>query len=319
MSEYKADLNQHFWKYQKSQFLTEQDYFDREYAPDGRPPVFTRPEAWRNIIISPDSNQQEKDKLLSLIPDGERHKWFGSMHSSQALAQSILGNLAIHGFLNLLSELNSDEGLPLFGGAQFSSDNFTMEHKIDFLGEPRQTSLDGFISGDYQIAIECKFTEPEVGTCSRPRLLPTASNYESELCNGNYSIQRSRKERCSLTEIGVTYWQYIPSLFNWKNDIDLSPCPLNNNYQLVRNILAVGVKPDKSASSNHGHAILIYDERNPSCQQYGDILRAYSETRDALIEPKMLRKISWQRIVNYIRDKEILPWLSEQIDLKYGI
>jgi hypothetical protein len=129
----------------------------------------------------------------------------------------------------------------------------------------------------------------------------------------------SREKRCSLTEIGVAYWQYIPSLFNWENDIDMNPCPLNKNYQLVRNILAIGVKPDKSVSPNYGHAILIYDDRNPSCQQQGDIWRAYSETRDTLIEPKMLRKISWQRIVNYIRDKEILSWLSEQIDLKYGI
>lgn len=313
------DLNQRFWKYQKSHFPNEQSYFDREYAPDGRPPVFIRSEAWRNILIDPGSNQKEKDELLSLIPNGERHKWFGSMHSSQALTQSILGNLAKHDALHSLSKLNSDEGLPLFGNVQISSDDFSMEHKIDFLGEPRQTSLDGFISGDYQIAIECKFTEPEVGTCSRPRLFPTASNFENEFCNGTYSIQRSRKERCSLTEIGVTYWKYIPHLFNWKNDIDLDPCPLKKNYQLVRNILAVGVKPDESISPNFGHVILIYDERNPSCQQHGDIMRAYSETRDALIEQKMLRKISWQRIANYLREKAILSWLTEQLDLKYGM
>ena len=54
-----------------------------------------------------------------------------------------------------------------------------MEYKIDYLGEPRRTSLDSYISGDYRIAIECKFTEAEVGSCSRPRLKPTDSNYES--------------------------------------------------------------------------------------------------------------------------------------------
>jgi len=193
-----------------------------------------------------------------------------------------------------------------------------MEHNIDFLGEPRQTSLDGYISGIYQIAIECKFTEPEVGTCSRPQIIPTASNYDQELCKGDYSRQRSRKERCSLTEIGVLYWRYIPCLFKWKNDTDLSPCPLYKNYQLVRNILSVGVKPDKSISANHGHAILIYDERNPSCQADGNILAAYLETRNALLEPKMLRKISWQKIVKNMRKKKLLPWLTEELDLKYG-
>ncbi len=319
MSNFKEILNDRFWNYQKSNFQSEPNFFERQFAPDGRPPVFTRNEAWRNVIIDPSSSKQEKDKLLALIPDGEEHKWFGSMHSSQALTQSILGNLAIHDSLHLLSELNSDEGLPLFGDAQISPNNFTMEHKIDFLGEPRQTSLDGFISGDYQISIECKFTEPEVGTCSRPRLLPNASNYENELCNGNYSIQRSRKKRCSLTEIGVAYWQYISSLFNWENDIDMNPCPLNKNYQLVRNILAVGVKPDKSVTLNHGHAILIYDERNPSCQPSGNIYTAYLETRNALLEPKMLRKISWQKIVKQMRNKESLPWLTEQLDDKYGL
>jgi hypothetical protein len=319
MTDYKADLNQRYWEYQKSQFSIGQDFFERSYAQDGRPPVFVRHEAWRNVIIDPNANQQEKDRLLVLIPGGEKHKWFGSMNSSQALAQSILGNLAAHDSFHYLSELKDDEGMPLFGKAQISSGNFEMEHKIDYLGEPRHTSLDGYISGDYRIAIECKFTEAEVGTCSRPRLSPTDSNYESEHCIGAYSIQRARKERCSLTETGVLYWRYIPNLFKWKNDLDLSPCPLKKNYQLVRNILAVGVKPDGAVSLNDGHVILIYDGRNPAFQRAGDGLIAYLETRSALQEPTMLRKCSWQRIVQHIRDKNFLPWLTENLALKYGL
>lgn len=319
MADYKADLNRRYWEYQKSQFANGLNFFERPYAQDGRPPVFITSELWRNIIINPTASQPEIDKLLSLVPEGEKHKWFRSMNSSQALAQSILGNLAINNSLHYLSEIKDDEGQDLFSKVRISSNNFAMEYKVNYLGESRPTSLDGYVSGDYRIAIECKFTEAEVGTCSRPRLTPTDSNYESEHCNGTYSIQRARKERCSLAEIEVLYWRYVPNLFKWKNDIDLNPCPLNKNYQLVRNVLAAVVKSDRTVSVNNGHAVLIYDERNPAFQNDGDGLIAYMETRKALQEPTMLRKCSWQRIVQHMREKNVLSWLTENLTLKYGL
>jgi hypothetical protein len=241
------------------------------------------------------------------------------MNSSQALAQSVLGNLAIHGLLQHLTELDADEGNALFGNAQLSTDNFAMEFKVDFLREPHPTSLDGYLSGNYRVAIECKFTEPEVGSCSRPRLTPANSNYESEYCDGTYTRQRARRQRCSLTEVGVSYWGYVPRLFRWPNDGDISPCPLKKNYQLVRNILAVGVKPGGAVSADDGHAVLVYDERNPAFQVGGSALDAYIETRQALREPTMLRKCSWQRIIHHIRNGGFLTWLTEQLALKYGL
>ena len=317
VANYKADLYRGYWEYQKSHFSEGQKFFDRSYDQGGRPPVFITSESWQNIIINPSASQQEIDKLLALVPEGEKHKWFRSMSSSQALAQSILGNLKIYNALYILSELKDDEELDLFGKAQISSGNFEMEHKVDYLGEPRSTSLDGYVSGDYQIAIECKLSETEFGTCSRPRLKKTASNYKRDLCDGTYSIQKARK-RCSLTGIGVLYWRYVPSLFKWKNDIDHLPCPLNKNYQLVRNILAAGVK-DGTVSAKNGHAVLIYDKRNPAFQFDGDGENAYLETKRALQEPTMLRKCSWQRIVQHMREKDILPWLTEDLALKYGL
>ncbi len=297
MMDYKSELNQRYWEYQKSYFSNLEKFFDCPYANNGRPPVFIRSEAWRNVIINPDANCDEKNELLCLIPKGERHKWFGSMNSSQALAQSVFGNLAVYGFLLCLAELKSDENLELFGKAQVLLDNFKMEHKIKHLGEPRSTSLDGYISGDYQVAIECKFTEAEVGTCSRSRL----SRDDASHCDGTYSRQKNRIERCSLTEIGVCYWHFVSQLFMWDSDSNLSPCPLNTNYQLVRNVLAVGVKPDKTVSLNGGHVLLVYDERNPAFQKGGKGLAAYVETRGALRNPEMLRKCSWQKIVQHIR------------------
>jgi hypothetical protein len=321
MVDYKADLNQRYWEYQKSQFPVWQKFFDRPHAERIRPPVFDG--AGQNVIVKPNASQQEIDALFALLPESDRHKWFRSMNSSQALAQSVLGNLAIYGFLNNLAELLDDDSrMPLLGKAQVLSDNFKMEFKIDYLGEhhSRRTSLDGYLGGDYRVAIECKFTESEVGTCSKPGFKPADSNY----CNGSYTRQRARKERCTLSEIGALYWKYIPRLFHWKSDVDLDPCPLNKNYQLVRNILAVGVKPDgekpdEQVSSANGHVVLIYDERNPAFQKDGKGLAAFEETRRSLQEPTMLRKCSWQCIVQRMRNKGILDWLTEELKLKYGM
>jgi hypothetical protein len=281
--------------------------------------VFLAHEAWRNVIIHPEARPLDRDRLLALIPKWERHKWFRSMNSSQALAQSIFGNLALYGHLDCLTALQSDESDPLLSDAHVSSDSFVMEHKVNHLREPRATSLDGYFFGDYQVAIECKFTEAEIGACSRPRLRPSASNYARDFCNGNYQRQGTRMTRCSLTERGVVYWQYVPHLFRWQNDLDLAPCPLNANYQLVRNILAIGARADETASLDRGHVVLIYDERNPVFQEGGNGLAVYRKTQEALIEPTMLRKCSWQRIVQHMRQIRLLPWLTEALAVKYGL
>ena len=314
---YKAELSQRYWEYQKSQFSARQEFFDRSPAQNVGPPVFRVHEAGRNVIVRPDASQRETDRLLALLPKSDRHKWFRSMNSSQALAQSVLGNLAIYDCLSSLIQLEDDEGIALLGTAQASSANFAMEFKINHLGEKagRHTSLDGHLGGDHRVAIECKFTESEVGRCSRPSLKPC----ESEHCDGKYERQGARRERCSLTEIGVLYWQYVPQLFRWNGDQDLNDCPLNATYQLVRNILAVGVSPNGQVSSDNGHVVLFYDERNPSFQEGGKGFIAYNDTKLALREPTMLRKCSWQRITKHLRNEGTLSWLTEQLALKYGL
>ena len=319
MSEYKNDLIKRYWTYQRNFVPQIEDYFERPFTPDSRPPVFNQHQAKNNVIVNPDATQEEISWLFSLLSIEERHKWFRSMNSSQALAQSILGNLLVYNQLSQLSELTDDEENPLFANAQVSSNNFFFEHRIDYLGEPRRTSLDVFISGQYQVAIECKFTEAEIGTCSRPRLKQSDYNYETDFCDGTYTRQRERKERCSLTEIGVLYWKYVPELFDWTNDIDLITCPLFKNYQLVRNILAVCVRPNGDVSPENGHMLLLYDDRNPAFQKGGNGWTSVEKTRDALKDSSLLRKCSWQRIVNHLRNNATLPWLTSQLELKYGL
>jgi hypothetical protein len=316
---FKYDLVERYWLYQQKFFPQIDIYFERPYKSDGRPPVFVRKKSYHNVILKPNASEEEKSALFQLVPDGEKHRWYGSMNSSQALAQSILGNLFVYEHIALLTELLDDSGESLFGDAKISSDNFSMEYKVNYLGEPRPTSLDGFISGNYQVAIESKFTEAEVGSCSRPRLTLLDSNYETDYCDGTYTNQRNRKSRCTLSEIGVQYWKYIPYLFNWRNDIDHIPCCVNLNYQLVRNVLAACVRPGRDTAFGFGHAILLYDERNPAFQTGGKGLMAFEETQKALRIPDLLRKCSWQRICNLLRKKSTLPWLTEQLELKYGL
>jgi hypothetical protein len=318
MSVYESRVVQQLWKYANDHFSNPPDLFDKWDPNSARPPVFSKDNADKNVIVKPDTSDKEEKQLLNLIPNSARHRWFGSMRSSQALAQSVLGNLWVSGNLECLTGLKDDDNLPILGNARLDSTNFSMEHEIKSLGEPRATSLDALIDGDYRAAIECKFTEPDIGTCSRPRLAKSASNYEQDSCNGSFSIQRKRKERCALAERGVRYWEFVPNLFNWNSNGDLNPCPLRDNYQLVRNVLAAVVRSNGEISRK-GHALLIYDERNPAFRPNGPGGQAYLETKRALLKPEMLRKISWQRIVCHMRENGILGWLTNELALKYGL
>lgn len=318
--DYKKELNRRFWKYQQTEFHGLKDYFDCPENSNYRPPVFKKQFADSNILIDPASPNEIRKLILNEIPINERHRWFGSMKSSQALAQSVFGNLKANSYLHYFEDLTDDYGLSLFGSIQLQPENFIMEFSVDYLGEPRSTSIDAMVLGDYRIAIECKFTEQEIGPCSRPALKPTASNYERAYCNGCYTEQRGRSSKCSLTEIGVLYWKYIPALFEWRNDVEHAPCPLLKNYQLVRNVLSACVRNDNGrVSIGQGHAVLIYDERNPEFQEGGSGATAFQETKHSLINPTLIRKCSWQRIIEHIRKKDGFDWLTSSLQLKYGL
>lgn len=318
MSTYRQAMVARFWKYQQSYFPEWETYFERPEMPDERPPVFLRKHASHNILMDPHASEAQRKQLVNEVPPRERHRWFRSMSSSQAIAQSVFGNLKLCDRLSCLNELTDEEGTRLFGEQPVSAGNFSMEYKVSSLGEPQPTSLDGFISGSYRVAIECKLTESEVGNCSRPQLKKKASNYHSDFCDGSYTRQRRRRSRCALTDNDVLYWHFIPEVFRWPSDIDLTPCPLHKNYQLVRNLLAVSVR-DASVSLGKEHVVLVYDKRNPAFQRGGKGYQAFEETRHALHEPGMLKKCSWQHIVQVLRDKNDLRWLMEQLEAKYDL
>jgi len=320
METYRSRLIDGFWRYQERCLREPVDCFEKTHSDNPeRPPVFLKSEAARNVVTHPDGARDRRRQLLDLVPVRKRHRWFRSMTSSQALAQSVLGNLIVHDCVGLLADLLDDDGLPLFGVAVLSAKTLSLEHEVGILGEPTPTSLDGFISGNYQVAIECKLTEQEVGPCSRPLMKKDATRYEQDFCDGTYTVQRARTHRCSLTDRGVKYWQYVPALFPaWVSDKDYRPCPLNENYQLVRNVLAACVREDGSVSASNGHAVLLYDARNPAFQAGGKGLAAFDATRAALCDASLLRKCSWQRLVMVIDRHQELQWLAVALRQKYG-
>jgi len=319
MSDYRNDLYGRFWDYRRECFAGADDLFDDKYSDDGSPPVFKKEYASENVLVKPSANEDEKKKVRREIPPTGRHKWFRSMTSSQALTQSVFANLKLYGKLGLLGDIRDDRGRPIFTNGPASDFKCVLEYDVDYLGEPRPTSVDAFLDGEYRVAVECKLTEADVGNCSRPRLRPEDSNYKQEHCNGNYTRQRERSDRCSLTAIGVEYWKHVPDLLCWPADEDHVPCPLKYTYQIVRNILAACVRGDRKLYPERGHAVLLYDERNPAFQEGGAGWNAYDAVKESLKNDNVLRRCTWQEITALLRADVELSWLAEGLSLKYGL
>ena len=157
-----------------------------------------------------------RQAIVTGLPSAERHRYFASMRSSQALAQSVFGSLTVLGKTSVLAGLTVDDGLP----AVRSGVAVQMEYLVAHLA---------------------------------PRCRPGRNaNYERDHCDGTYTRQRGRRARCSLTESRVRYWQYLPELFDWPADRNMKPCPLDGTYQLARNVLAACVRPDGTVDANGG-------------------------------------------------------------------
>jgi hypothetical protein len=305
------------WEYVETSASISADDLETSIREGDRPPVFGPTAVANNILYPPVADDIVKQDIRDTVPRGERHRYFGSMRSSQALAQSVFGGLIAIGKIGALHGLTCDTGHPAFPG---DTDRIRLEHSVDWLGEPRATSIDVWFEGDHRTAVECKFTEADFGTCSRPRLREGRDqNFERDHCDGSYSRQRGRAARCSLTEIGVRYWDHSPSLFRWDSSNDLALCPLSDTYQLVRNVLAACVRPDRTVMPEDGHALVIYDERNPAFQRGGTADLQWHSAKSSLKHPDCLRRLSWQSLAAHLAKDGDLAWLVSGLADKYGI
>ena len=283
---------------------------------EGRPPVLWRKFAGRNVLVPPD--RARADAIREAIGPKQRHRWFHSLRSSQALKQSVFGAARVLGRLDVL-EVTAECGRPAFF-ADSGGWRLEMEHAVGTLNERRPTIVDVLLDGPgRRVAVECKFMEAEFGKCSRPALKPGDFSYDRQRCDGSYRVQAGRRERCALTEIGIRYWRYLPRVFNWAADRDHVPCPFHAGYQLARSALAACFTPDGGFDPDRGHALLIYDKRNPAFADGGEAERQWRDTLDACRVPGLLRRVSWQRLAAAIAVAPELAWLAEGLRAKYGI
>ena len=316
--DYIGSLVKQFWDYVYSQPDAYLELLDSANRDKKRPPVFNKSEVAHNILTAPDATPDHQIAVETTLPRKERHRYFGSMRSSQALAQSVFGNLIAMEKASVLSSLESDEGLPAFFD-DIGNATLQLEFSVDHLGEPRPTSIDLWVKGSRRVAVECKLTEPDFGTCSRPRLRANKdANCERDYCDGSYTCQQGRNSRCSLTEIGVRYWSYIPQILSWESTTDMRPCPLKDTYQLIRNALAACVTRHGEVDMENAHVLVIYDARNPAFQEGGKGNQQWIAAKSALKDQGNMRSCSWQRLTSHIAKDSELGWLVSELDNKYG-
>ena len=298
--DYKNKLRIGYWNYCDKYSISSNMFMQPENR-DERAPIFINEKRNKNILKNEDTAKDMNDLTHSI----SKHIYFGNMNSSQAIAINIFGNLKYLDKLHLLEKLKCDDGItPLF--IKTTPIICKFEHKPKNLSEQKQpTSVDVFFDGDYRIAVECKFTENIVGKCKQA---------EKKICDGNYNP-------CILTKKKAKYWDYIPSVFDWKTEELIGKtCPFNETYQLVRNILAVTVNGD-IVEPDKAHVVMVYDERNPHFKCGGRGMKSWCTTKNALkTECKnILQKCSWQQIIEAITVDRDLNWLVKELEEKYGL
>ncbi len=313
LAEYTDTYRKTLWSWANRHRKGQLDGGNRE----GRPPVLKPDFANMNVLVPPDGSHA--DEIRAAIPAKNRHRHFGSFRSSQALAQSVFGTTVALNQYEFLKDVSSECGRPAFF-TKHKNWAIGFEHDVQTLGEPRPTSIDVMFHGTEQhVAVECKFIEPDFGTCSRPCLRPSDASYKTQRCDGNYRVQAGRKERCPLTTIGVQYWKHLPQVFDWPADHDHEPCDFGAVYQLARNALAAVVTDDGDIDSTRGHALIVYDARNPAFQAGGKADRQWETAVAACLLPGLLRRVSWQRLLTSMATAPELGWLVAAMGEKYGI
>jgi hypothetical protein len=307
-----------FCSYRSFRFVG-QDYLF-EPRPEGDATVFRKAYVDSNVLVPPTAAPAERQRIIQRLPKTKRHKHFGSMQSSQALAQSIFGTITVLDRISLLSAVLAEDGRLAFG-PDLHGATLELEKSILTLGEraDRSTSVDVWIDSNYRVAIECKLGEAYFGQCSRPSLTEDDNRFAAQHCDGSYTRQRERTSFCALTEIGVRYWDYMEALFGWAPNKVHRPCPLKEPYQLVRNVLAACVANDRNLVIDRGHALVIYDRRNPAMKLGGTCDRQWAMLNESLRVPGLLRRISWQSLIAQLPSDAVLDWLKKELTAKYGL
>ena len=94
---YEENVRRMLWNWADRHHQGELDGGKREE----RPPVLEGKFREKNVLVPPNNESKTRD-IRNVIPCNQRHQWFGSLKSSQALTQSVFGALHAFGRLDLL-------------------------------------------------------------------------------------------------------------------------------------------------------------------------------------------------------------------------
>lgn len=68
-----------------------------------------------------------------------------------------------------------------------------------------------------------------------------------------------------------------------------------------------------------GHALIVYDARNPAFRVGGEADCQWEAAVGECLVPGLLRRVSWQRLLGFITSAPELTWLVNGVRGKYGI
>ena len=131
---YLAELCGALWEYAEVEF-TDDNLLNKRSRSLNRSPVLKPELADKNIVRPKGIRTEAYSSLIQAIPQNKRHKYFHSLRSSQALAQSVFGGLKALGNLEALASLEADDGSLAFSGLS-EIDEVELEHDVQHLGDP---------------------------------------------------------------------------------------------------------------------------------------------------------------------------------------
>lgn len=100
-------------------------------------------------------------------------------------------------------------------------------------------------------------------------------------------------------------------MFDWPASRDHMPCRFGEVYQLARNALAATIGHDGKLNAESGHALLLYDARNPEFQSGGKAELQWQVASAACRVPGLLRRLSWQHLLKASEGALELSYLHE--------
>jgi hypothetical protein len=245
-------------------------------------------------------------------------------NSSQALAVSMFGTIRqLASRDSIVNQWSKKLNLDMKGPWKISLEE-TVDKKL--LNETMPTQIDAVAKGvDGIILFECKFTEPDGGSCSQPQVLDKGRHKGTRQCNGNYEQQinpvNSVASRCALSGKKIKYWDLIPEVFNIDPKIDHTPCPFAEGwYQWMRNLVAARALGQKQSLSS-AFVVVYVEGEYPMAKKINK--PEWKQLLDAVSGGTVpLRSISYQRLLELaitaatVDDRSILQEFRDWINAK---